>query len=572
MKRNYGDFKMELKSNGVSTRRKVGSIIVLLLCAAIAAIVASVFFFVYKPDQNRLGALASVCMDGISIILMLILIVTLLFEKVEMNKSTKLFMMLMLGTLVALFLDFLTWSLDGKLGYGGWTYAFTVSSLCMGSVLAFIFVSYISYYMVEMYELEASLTHARVCRICNIVAFIVTLILALTKTAFTFENGHYQVGALYDIVTVFPILSLLYMSAYAFIKRKVIGAHDLIAILCYILIMIAGALIEADYAIGTTYVSVTLADLFIFVMLQNNVISVQKKNVEKWKMKSNIDDMTGFFNRFAYENEIALLGQSGISEDFAYVSMDVNSLKVINDERGHNAGDELIIGACECMKQCLGPYGKLYRTGGDEFVALIYADETILTKIKSDLKEVTANWKGELNSQVTISCGFVNAKEAKDMTLHQIAVLADKRMYEDKAKFYRKKGVDRRGQRDAHVALFALYTKILKANITDDTYQIVDMKIDEQAKEKGFDKKLSVWMSEFGKRGQVHPDDLSEYLEKTSNEYISDYFKNNQLPLRIFYRRKFDDVYKQVMLEMIKSNEYTDESQSIFLYVKEIEK
>ena len=52
-------------------------------------------------------------------------------------------------------------------------------------------------------------------------------------------------------------------------------------------------------------------------------------------------------------------------DEFTYVSLDVNGLKVINDTKGHTAGDELIIGACQCMKKSLGPYGKLYRIGGD---------------------------------------------------------------------------------------------------------------------------------------------------------------------------------------------------------------
>ena len=39
----------------------------------------------------------------------------------------------------------------------------------------------------------------------------------------------------------------------------------------------------------------------------------------------------------------------------------------------HAAGDDLIKGAAECMKQCMGIYGMLFRIGGDEFAAI--ADE-----------------------------------------------------------------------------------------------------------------------------------------------------------------------------------------------------
>ena len=49
--------------------------------------------------------------------------------------------------------------------------------------------------------------------------------------------------------------------------------------------------------------------------------------------------------------------------------MDVNRLKIVNDSQGHAAGDELLQGAASCMKKCFDSCGKVYRTGGDEFIA-----------------------------------------------------------------------------------------------------------------------------------------------------------------------------------------------------------
>lgn len=61
---------------------------------------------------------------------------------------------------------------------------------------------------------------------------------------------------------------------------------------------------------------------------------------------SNRDELTGCFNRRAYEEDIANLSRD---EEFIYASMDVNGLKVINDSLGHAAGDELLCGAASCM-------------------------------------------------------------------------------------------------------------------------------------------------------------------------------------------------------------------------------
>lgn len=697
---------MEKQNHIVSIKQIWGRIIILLFCFAVTICVVSVLLFAYEPNQNTPGALGSACMDVISMIMLLILVLSLFFEKYQIGRTTKLCLALMLGTMWALFFDFLNWSLDGSLAYGGWTYYFTIASLCSGAMLAGIFVFYLSSYLYDMYKLNAFLS-AKICLVCNIIAYILTVTLGLTKQAFVYVDGHYETGALYDVITVLPILTLLYFTGYIIFHVKSIGIHDVISVVVYIFMMIGGALIEAEYGVGATYVSVTLADIFIFVMLQNKLIDraqeqkeslveensnqfeilesmagiysyvnyidfdeqtakrfdmketvgeqldikndphtglnkrlfvqidedmkekfwaytnlstlsdrmcgekiitaefhhgtdgwlranyirigdsldspikrviyairnidEEKLNVEKWIQKSNTDEVTGFFNRHAYEDEIAALEEGEIDTDFVYVSMDVNGLKVVNDNLGHGAGDELIVGACSCMRQCFESYGKLYRTGGDEFVALIKANDAELTTILKNFSKVTSDWRGELIDNLTISCGYVAYREVENMSLHQIAVLADKRMYESKRRYYQNKGVDRRGQRDAHVALCDLYTKILKINLTGDSYQIVNMDAKEQTKDKGFSEKISVWMFDFALSGQVHPDDREEYISKTNVDYISRCFKNSREPLRIFYRRKSDDTFRRVMMEIVPANDYSDEDQNLFLYVKDIE-
>ncbi len=569
---------MENQETSVSRIQIIEKLIFVLFMIVVAAGVCFVMLFKYQPNQNALGALASVCMDIVCIIMLTILSTGLIFRRDRMTKTTRIYVALLVGTVWGLFMDFLVWSADGSLTFSNWTYAFTMLSMCTGSILAGIFSLYLGYYMDDMYGLKKVHISARICAGVNVLAFVITLTLALTKQAFSFVDGHYRVGELYDYVTALPVLTLIYMTIYAFAHIKKIGVHDAIAVAGYILIMIVGALIESEYSVGTSFVGITVANVYIYMMLQSKSLESvkkqiveEKKNAEKWMLKSNIDDMTGFFNRHAYEEEIVALEQEPLKENFAYVSIDVNGLKVVNDTLGHGAGDELIVGASECMKQCFGAYGNLYRTGGDEFVALIYVDEEKLEGIKEDLKDATSKWMGAYNKRINLSCGYVTGKEAEDMTLHQVAVMADKRMYADKTRYYQRKGVDRRGQRDAHVALCALYTKILKINVTDDTYQIVNMFDDEKTKDKGFTDKISTWLSEFGTSGQVHPDDLEDYLAKTSIEYISSYFKRNQKSLCIFYRRKYDNDYKKVMMEIIPANDYSDKSQNLFLYVKNIE-
>lgn len=286
---------------------------------------------------------------------------------------------------------------------------------------------------------------------------------------------------------------------------------------------------------------------------------------------SNTDELTGAYNRRAYEETVEKLIQNGIGNDFVYISVDVNGLKVVNDTIGHNAGDELIRGAYSCLIRTLGVYGKVFRTGGDEFIVLADIGSGRFNDAFEALDLAVERWEGNLVDTLSLSYGYVTRSEFPDMSIRNIAILADKRMYEAKNAYYRKKGFDRRGQRDAHSALCALYTKILKINISDDTYQIVNMDVSEQSEEKGFSDKISVWLESFGKNGQVHPDDLEEYLEKTKISYLEDYFSQGKTSLHIFYRRKYEDGFKQVMMEIIPANDYSEENKNLFLYVKNID-
>jgi diguanylate cyclase (GGDEF)-like protein len=167
-------------------------------------------------------------------------------------------------------------------------------------------------------------------------------------------------------------------------------------------------------------------------------IDKEKKKEEELIFKSNADELTGLYNRRAYEDDIAERGDTVTEGNFVFVSMDVNGLKTVNDTMGHIAGDELLFGAATCMRQCFEPYGKIYRTGGDEFVAMIFANETQLQYIKRDFEHVTASWSGSLVKKLSVSCGYVTKREADTASVHEMANFADKRMYEAKSEYYRK--------------------------------------------------------------------------------------------------------------------------------------
>lgn len=279
---------------------------------------------------------------------------------------------------------------------------------------------------------------------------------------------------------------------------------------------------------------------------------------------SNTDNLTGCFNRRAYEQDIENLS---LNQQFIYVSMDVNGLKIVNDSMGHMAGDELLCGAAACMKQCFDQYGKVYRIGGDEFVAILLVGREQFAWIKMEFDRIIHAWEGERLESISVSSGYVSSKEKDWTSINEIAHIADIRMYEEKAMYYKKNGVDRRGQPEAYVALYKLYSKILKVNLEKDSYEILNCR-DEKSQQQRDSGKLSQWLNDFENLEDIHKDDQTEYKEKMRLEYLRNYFEGDQRSLSISYRRKEQEEYKRISLEIVAREEELRKQSEYFLYVK----
>lgn len=208
-------------------------------------------------------------------------------------------------------------------------------------------------------------------------------------------------------------------------------------------IVIAQERAMVNKSIPTVVISVFAYLLLAAAVIVLVVRRMTRKLLEEQR-NANTDAMTGFLNRRAYENDMSGQGAPPYEQNAVYVSVDLNGLKATNDTYGHKAGDELIIGAAQCLRRCLGNYGKLYRIGGDEFAAIIFCDARQMEAIRSDLEREAAGWSERHEQKLTMACGFIRAEEFPEEPIFELAKAADKRMYEEKTKYYAKNGIDRR--------------------------------------------------------------------------------------------------------------------------------
>lgn len=60
-------------------------------------------------------------------------------------------------------------------------------------------------------------------------------------------------------------------------------------------------------------------------------------------------------------------------------------------------------------------------------------------------------------------------------------------------------------------------------------------------------------------------------MEKTDFEYLKNYFREGKKRFGFIYKKNYDGVYKDTIMEIIPAKDYSEELQTFFLYVKRIE-
>ena len=154
-----------------------------------------------------------------------------------------------------------------------------------------------------------------------------------------------------------------------------------------------------------------------------------------------IDGLTGLNNRAAYEDAVKRLEES-IAEgnaEFTVAVFDINQLKMINDDYGHDNGDCVITKVAGLIGHIFGREN-LYRTGGDEFVALLDdgdpAESIVrLTNLLEETCENTEKLKKH-NIKISVSTGYATYDKTRDSGFKDTFGRADKAMYLNKKAFY----------------------------------------------------------------------------------------------------------------------------------------
>lgn len=150
---------------------------------------------------------------------------------------------------------------------------------------------------------------------------------------------------------------------------------------------------------------------------------------------STTDELTRLDNRRGFFEKVNYIIHEHYGQDAILFFADLDSLKMINDNFGHEEGDFALMCAASILKRSFRRDDVVARLGGDEFIAFALArDSSIIDQLKSRIKEHTEilNATSGVPYYIEMSYGYTSFVCATNIQLEAMIKLADHSLYANK--------------------------------------------------------------------------------------------------------------------------------------------
>lgn len=198
---------------------------------------------------------------------------------------------------------------------------------------------------------------------------------------------------------------------------------------------------DSNHRTSRILIMVTLFSMAIFasmLLLQSRRVlharlESEMENSRLFKSMANTDSLTGVRNKHAfseYESKLNDMIRAGELKDrIAVLVCDINGLKLVNDTKGHAAGDKLIKDACDLICNHF-THGAVFRIGGDEFAVILH--ERGYDKMDENLAAINREVEENIEKgKVVVAVGHSVLTE-EDEQIHDVFERADSLMYKRK--------------------------------------------------------------------------------------------------------------------------------------------
>ena len=192
---------------------------------------------------------------------------------------------------------------------------------------------------------------------------------------------------------------------------------------------VPGSVFESQYQMVSFLVTNAMAGILTFIFAYRT--RTQREQLQALAIQ---DPLTGARNRRAMNEElkIAVSSKRRHGRSYGVLAMDLDHFKQINDQHGHQAGDQVLIDYVKLIKACSRQEDRLFRFGGEEFLLLL--PDVDLQGLEAAAQHLLASVREQLSGPggaVTVSIG--GAMLRNDEPWGQWLQRADQCLYQAKS-------------------------------------------------------------------------------------------------------------------------------------------
>ena len=219
-------------------------------------------------------------------------------------------------------------------------------------------------------------------------------------------------------------------------QREILSALTAVAILAAggLLAIVLYWLLKVHYYGAIFELGILIHIIWLLCILVNSTVNNLRFKTEAavYQRLSQEDCLTGLANRRSFDEYMTSLETAPNTEgNTALIFLDLNGLKHVNDQFGHNVGDELIIAAARCIEGTFSEMGTCFRIGGDEFAVILPNPPGTPEDWQNLLEESVRRHNQMARHQLSIACGASLLRDEHGQTkrLSDWKYEADQSMY-----------------------------------------------------------------------------------------------------------------------------------------------
>lgn len=350
----------------------------------------------------------------------LVILTDMRAQYVHPQYSFRIFRFLLIGCMLILVMESISWFLEGRKAQQA-IFLFDTVYFAVQPVIPFLWSLYVEW------QIEWSEYRVRRCFSQMLVPIAVAELSLLLNLFYPFiftvdSAGFYQRSWGFYFFMFCSYACMGYALFRIINKRHSLEAAKLRPLLLFYLPPLVGGLLQAFlYGVSLVWPGITLSLLIVYIYIQNRRLST--------------DYLTGAYNRMQMDMHLRRKIVDAGRHSFSAILLDVDKFKEINDRYGHTVGDQMLIATVNLLKRSLHKDDFLARYGGDEFLVVIDTEDVrelqrTVERIRKNL--ALFNKSNTRPCKLNLSMGYDIYDPGRKLTMEQFLQHIDGKMYKNK--------------------------------------------------------------------------------------------------------------------------------------------